>query len=51
MRIEITKKNIDSWVMYHCENCKVDFVAIQGNQFCYRCNLLAMWEIEDTLPF
>lgn len=53
----MTKKEIqsayesDNLGMYHCEECEVHFVAVRGFHFCLRCGLMAIFEVDESLPF
>ena len=44
-------KNSHLFKIYHCENCKIQFVAVENERFCFRCGLMAKREVEKDLPF
>lgn len=50
-KIRCSTINLEITMMYHCENCKTQFVAIPNFQFCFSCGLKAMFPISNELPF
>jgi len=44
-------KNSHLFEIYHCEPCNMQFIAVENERFCFCCGLMAMWKVENKLPF